>query len=182
MERLGDGSQVVQVQAQGQGQRQVRRQVALTVEMAVEPSGPHFFEFDAGHDLVTGLKGRGQARFQRPFAQQVAGEGVEGGYIRPVQVGDPPAAPVALGLVPPVIDGCRFQYGPDAVSQLGGGGFGEGDGGDVVQGGRSSSHQVGDPLNEAGGFAGAGAGFNEQRGAEVLSNDFPGVVIDRDEA
>ena len=181
VERPGDGSQLVQGQAQGEGQRQVGSQFGFAIEVAVEPIAPLLLEFDAGEDLVAGLEGRRQSGLKGAFAQQATGEGVEGANVRLVQVGDALVTAVALHLVAPVVAGRLFQLGTDAISQLGGGGFGEGDGGDAVEGGGSGGNEVGHSLDEAGGLAGAGAGLDEQRRAQVVSNGFAGVVIDRNE-
>ena len=178
VERSGYGSQVCQGQAQGQGQRQVGRQVGLAVEMAVQPSAPLVFEFDAGQDLVADLEGRRQAGLKGSFAQQAAGESVESTNVRLVQVRDTLVAAGAFHLVTLVVVGRFLQLGANAIAQLGGGGFGEGDGSDAVQGGGSGGNQVGHSLDEAGGFSSAGAGLDKKRRAQVFSDGFPDIGID----
>ena len=70
-----------------------------------------------------------------------------------------------------------FQPFPDAVAQFGGGGFGKGDGGDLIQGSRAAGNQVGDPPHQAGGLAGAGPGFNEKGIPQPGQYPLPGGII-----
>ncbi|MEZ5262744.1 MAG: hypothetical protein R2755_13455 [Acidimicrobiales bacterium] len=100
------------------------------------------------------------------LAEQPAGEAVQGGDGGAVGVGQGLAAPVELEQVggggEPAL-----EVGADAAAQLGGGGLGERDGGDVGQGHATFEHQVGDPLHELGGLAGARTGLDEERAVEA---------------
>ena len=68
------------------------------------------------------------------------------------------------------VDGALLEGGADALAQLGGGGLGEGDGGELAQPGGAAADEPDDAGDEGGGLAGAGARLDEQRGVEVVGD------------
>ena len=102
--------------------------------------------------------------------EQGGGEGVQGAHGGLVEVrGSLPAA-AALLIAAAVIAGCPLQLLADAVPQFRGGGLGEGDGRQAVQGGPARGHQVHHPVDQAGRLAGACAGLHEQSLVQALAD------------
>ena len=121
------------------------------------------------------------------FPEQLGGEAVDGLDGGLVQFGDGLADVSAVvgrqvrgqevvGVVGVVVVQELFQAGADAFGQLGGGGFGEGDGDDA--GHWVAGFDQGDGAAHQGvGFAGAGAGLNDEVGVEVVDDALGGVGI-----
>ena len=84
---------------------------------------------------------------------------------------DRSSAPSALRHCSAVAD-FRSSCGPDAVGQLTGGPFREGDGGDAV-GGDAGGDQGHEALDEARRLPGPGPRFEEDRLVELLANSDP---------
>ena len=95
-----------------------------------------------------------------------------------VQVSDALAAAGTLFFAAGLIGRCFFQPLADAVAQLGGGGLGKRYGGDSVEGGPSSRHQVHHPPHQACRLAGARAGLDKQRFIQLLADDAAGLGVD----
>ena len=86
-------------QPKSQGQGKMGRQGRVGFQGGVQPLIPRFVEPEAGGYLVRGVESGRQARFQRPFVEQHAGEGMKGANGGLVQVGDPLPAAFPAGLV-----------------------------------------------------------------------------------
>ena len=143
----------------------------------VQPVVPCLVEFDACRDLVSGLKSWGQFGFQRALVEQLGSEGVERADGGVVEVLDAlSAAPAFLFAEGFVL--CRpFELLTDAVAQLRGRGLGECNGGEPVEGGAARCHQVNHAVDEAGGLAGAGTGFDEECLVQIVANYRPGGLV-----
>ena len=128
----GGLAQVVDLQAQGEGAEQGG--VGLG-HPRVEPGVPRVVEDALARDLGRDLEAGVEAGLERPLAQERAGEGVDGGDGRALEVVRGREQALALGFVLRVLD--RFL---DAVAQaqlqLARGLLGEGDGDDAVEGRR----------------------------------------------
>ena len=88
--------ELLEGQPESQGQGKMGRQGRVGFQGGVQPLIPRLVEPEAGGYLVRGVETGRQARFQRPFVEQHAGEGMKGADGGLVQVGDSlPAASLA---------------------------------------------------------------------------------------
>jgi hypothetical protein len=72
---------------------------------------------------------------------------------------------------------CGLDLLPEPELQLAGGLLGEGDGDDAVEGSAAGADEGEDAADEDGGLAGAGAGFEQQRGVEVAEDAGAGGLV-----
>ena len=101
-------------------------------------------------------------------------EGLEVGLAQTINC---PAATGLLRFAAGLVMGGLFQLLAGAVSELGGGSFGEGDCRNAANGRPPRRHQVHDPLDQAGGLSGAGAGLHEQRFFQLFADLSSGVNV-----
>src|SRR6185437_15759067 len=116
---------------------------------------------DDGTDLVEDFEGRGQAGGQGVLGQDATGEAVEGGDGGPFQ------GPESVG------GGRPLQLPGHPVAKLGGGRLGEGDGGQLVEGGPTGEEELEDPGDQLGGLPAAGPGLHEEGGGQVAGHGVP---------
>ena len=145
------------------------------VEEPVEEVPPADVELDLGADVVEHLDARRQPGLHRVLGQDPLGEGVQRAHRGAVELEKrgpgPLLAEARRGLV-------AEQLPADPVPQLGGGLLGEGDGRDVLHGDpRADEGQH--PVDEGPGLARAGAGLDEERGAQVGPDPRPGGLVDQ---
>ena len=129
---------------------------------------PAAVEAHRGLDLVLHLEAGGQARLQRELAEQAAGEAVQRRDRDLVDVGQHRPDP-GPGLVVEVeAVGVPLELLAHPVPQLGGGGLGERDGGQLPGcGDPTADDQLGHPAHEGRRLAGARTGLDEQGPVEI---------------
>ena len=136
----------------------------------VQPFVPLLVELDASDDFGGGVKTGRQTGFQWPLVEQLSSEGMEGSDCGLVQVGNALAAMFTLLDRTGFINGHLFQPLAHPVPQFGGGGFGEGDGGDAIQGGPARRNQVYHSLDQAGSLTRAGTGFDKESLVQLVAD------------
>ena len=133
----------------------------------MQPRRKRFFEQPIGLRVGQHRKRRIDARFDRPLAQQLGAEAVDGADLRLFEVmhgGVEQAAGVRVGrgLLPRAL-----ELFAQAQLQLAGGLFAERDGHDLADRGALVRDQRDDAADQLGGLAGAGRGFDNQRLVEL---------------
>ena len=162
IEPVGHFSQVAEADAEFEA-GQHREGVPWVAEQRVDDSGPTLVEVDQRRHLVHDLYRRRQPGLDGVLDEDPLGEGVEGAQRSAVEFDQCPGGDLGLGALP---GGHRLEAATDPVTELGGRPVGEGDGGDVLDG-HAREHEGHDAVDECAGLAGAGAGLDEQGGAEV---------------
>mgnify|MGYP000026475081 CR=1 FL=1 len=119
-----------------------------------------------------------------PAQQYSLSEGVEGADGGPVELVDGGGAAFDGGVVAGGASrlGGLLEHLTDAVSKFGGSLLGEGDGGNGAEFGAAGGDQLEHPVDERGRLAGAGPGFDEQRGIECPVDDVSLVLVWRGDA
>ena len=125
----------------------MRSNLGIAIQLSAQPVIPRGIEPDFGGDSIGGLESGRKSGFQRTLVEQCGSEGVDGLEIGLPETFGGVAAIVAFNLAAVRVGGCLFQLLPGAVAQLGGGGFGEGDGGDTADGRPPRRYQVYHPLH-----------------------------------
>jgi uncharacterized protein (DUF433 family) len=142
----------------------------------VEAGVPGVLEDALAGDLGGHLEAGVEAGLERALAEQARGEGVDGGDGGALQVEGCGLEALALLVFLRCVDrGLDLFSQPEL--QLARGLLGEGDGDDAVERGAAGADEGEDAADEDGGLAGAGAGFEQQRGVEVAQDAGAGGLV-----
>ena len=174
----GHLGQSEQRQTEGEAELEIGSEVRVAEE-GVGEGGPALDELELGWDAFVDLEGRWQPSGDRVLGQDALGEAVQGGDHRLVDCARGLAATSPLSGVgqPPGRRG-PLQGDPDAVAQLGGGGFGECD---RRQPRRlrdpTGGEETHDPPDERGRLPGARPGLDEQVSLEVVLDRVARIAV-----
>jgi len=169
VEAVRDFAHVVQGHACGQGRAERLLRFGV-VEGCIEPLCPAVFESDFGFDFIADSEAGGQAGSQRALAEEAAGEAMECLNRGLVQFFEGLFAKCPLRWGKVFVGGGDFEALGDAGAELGGGCFGECDGGDAAQLRAAGFDEGDDAIDEAACFAGAGAGLDDHVLVEVFED------------
>ncbi len=180
VEHLRHVAEVVEAQPEREPDQERLAEGWVLVE-AVEELAPTLLERDPGPDVVEDLEPGREPRLERVFGEEALGEPVQGGEAGLLELVERVAAPLPLvgtsdagGLTG---DGA-FERAADPVPELGGGGLGERDRGELAQLDPSGRDERDHAIDEGRGLARACAGFDEEADVVVVAGGGPCRVVD----
>ena len=155
-------------------------EVGFGVEV-VDQRHPAPVEADRGLDLVLHFEAGGQAGLEGELAEETAGEAVQRGDGDLVHVGQHRLHPAPSFVVEVEAIGLSLQLLPHPVPQLGRGGLGEGDGGQLPGcGDPAADDQFRHPAHESRRLPRARPRLDEQGPVEIEADAFAGVLVGRE--
>ncbi len=151
--------------------------LARRSERLLEPSIEGAFEQFAGHVVGCDLEHRIDARIDRPLAQEIGAKRMDRADTRLLELAERTGEPLAFAGGARGVAARALDLGAQPQLELAGGLLGERHRHDSAKLGAPARQRRDDPVDQCGGFAGAGRGLDDERGVEVVADTIAHALI-----